>query len=469
MGITKKSIVLFVVFSFVICASIAEVYADTHKAASCSYFDVSSAISSASAGDTVIVPSGSCTWSSTLKITKGINLIGSGIGNTVIKRASSCIIVYVPSDYDLNQTFRLSGFSFNGASGAILQLGEEMYPTAKPAQTNVRVDNNRFYSSTSCDMNDIAIEHFGNIFGVVDNNTIDDYAYPMRNQNPSAYGVLWDAAIDIGLPGYPLGIPGSIYNLYFEDNTINLSLSGGEAAITNSQFEGRYAYRYNTINFPASGQSWPLFDVHPYNDSSMHAPFITENYGNRLVTNGSSIGYVNIRGAINFWHHNSVTTSVDWSTSGSTATCPAAKYRPYEPITDTYFFQNRIGYTGSLLGAAFDGGGAYSCNGHTNPTEGTDFFDDVDSSPGVTCGTLANLPENCSVGQGYWATDQSCTDLTGMVGVNPQTPISGTLYKCTKTNTWTVFYTPYTYPHLLRTGTVDTVPPAPPTNPHVIY
>jgi len=36
-----------------------------------------------------------------------------------------------------------------------------------------------------------------------------------------------------------------------------------------------------------------------------------------------------------------------------------------------------------------------------------------------------------------------------MVGKNPTTPISGTLYKCTATNTWTAYYTPYAYPHPL--------------------
>ena len=30
--------------------------------------------------------------------------------------------------------------------------------------------------------------------------------------------------------------------------------------------------------------------------------------------------------------------------------------------------------------------------------------------------------------------------------------IAGTLYKCTSTNKWEPYYTPYTYPHPLRVG-----------------
>lgn len=73
-----------------------------------------------------------------------------------------------------------------------------------------------------------------------------------------------------------------------------------------------------------------------------------------------------------------------------------------------------------------------------------------DGSTGVGCGTLAARPATCTTGVGYWATSQSCSDLTGLVGTSPTTPISGTLYKCTSTNTWTAYYTPYTYPHPLR-------------------
>jgi hypothetical protein len=64
---------------------------------------------------------------------------------------------------------------------------------------------------------------------------------------------------------------------------------------------------------------------------------------------------------------------------------------------------------------------------------------------GVDSGLLSARPATCVVNVAYWATDTS------------------TLYRCTATNTWTLYYKPYAYPHLLRQGT-DSLAPAPPTN-----
>jgi hypothetical protein len=79
---------------------------------------------------------------------------------------------------------------------------------------------------------------------------------------------------------------------------------------------------------------------------------------------------------------------------------------------------------------------------------------------GTGYGTLANRPTTCTAGSsgapgvGYWATDQGHWNQSGSGG-------QGQLYVCTATNSWTLYFTPYTYPHPL-TGTVAA--PAPPTN-----
>lgn len=78
-----------------------------------------------------------------------------------------------------------------------------------------------------------------------------------------------------------------------------------------------------------------------------------------------------------------------------------------------------------------------------------------DGTVGVGAGTLASRPATCTTGVGYWATNQSLTDLTGLIGQNPATPLAGTLSECTSTDTYTDIYTPYIYPHPLRGGGTD--------------
>jgi hypothetical protein len=90
---------------------------------------------------------------------------------------------------------------------------------------------------------------------------------------------------------------------------------------------------------------------------------------------------------------------------------------------------------------------AVSGSAQTSPTS------PFDGTTGMGFGTLANRPVTCTTGAetgggvGYFATDQG-----------PQ----GTLYRCSATNTWTIQYQPYTYPHPLVTSDPTSV--AAPTN-----
>jgi len=72
-------------------------------------------------------------------------------------------------------------------------------------------------------------------------------------------------------------------------------------------------------------------------------------------------------------------------------------------------------------------------------------------SSGTGWGTLANRPTTCTPGVAYFATDQGSwnTSTSNPCGVQ-QNGASGVLYKCTAPNTWTLYYTPYTYPHPLQ-------------------
>jgi hypothetical protein len=74
---------------------------------------------------------------------------------------------------------------------------------------------------------------------------------------------------------------------------------------------------------------------------------------------------------------------------------------------------------------------------------------------GVGVGTLAQRPANCTLNVAYWATDQGEWN-----SANGSTA-DGQLYRCTSTNTWTLYYRPYTYPHPLAQGQTPSPPPAP--------
>ena len=79
--------------------------------------------------------------------------------------------------------------------------------------------------------------------------------------------------------------------------------------------------------------------------------------------------------------------------------------------------------------------------------ENREFYNQATSfngTSGMGRGTLASRPATCSPRTAYFATDTS------------------TLYQCSSANTWTSYYTPYTYPHPLR-GAAPAVT-APPTN-----
>ncbi len=79
------------------------------------------------------------------------------------------------------------------------------------------------------------------------------------------------------------------------------------------------------------------------------------------------------------------------------------------------------------------------------------------STGGVGSGTLAARPSTCTTGVAYWATDQGSWNQSGSGG-------QGELFKCTATNTWTLFYTPYTYPHPLTGSASAAAGPAAPVS-----
>ena len=139
---------------------------------------------------------------------------------------------------------------------------------------------------------------------------------------------------------------------------------------------------------------------------------------------------------------NSVTNSIAWPHQALSPVylwlnnyTPSSGYSPVPPLlvsAATQYTQNVDYYldSGTFNGTTGIGSGAVL---PTNPSAYT-------NAPNCTAGPGGNTP-----GVGYWDTS------------------SNTLYVCTATNTWTAYYTPYTYPHpLTQSSTGATV--APPTS-----
>lgn len=494
--------ILFVVF-IVYHIFLSHVYAATIQVPGCSLAQVQAVVNSASRGDTVVIPAGACSWSSNLTINKSIILQGAGASTSCPESGKTCITStitpYIPSGYsvppdwysqnflifynssspssDAKFTFRVTGMTLNSNDkSGLIWIDHVGYTTPLP----VRIDHNVFYVhyNTLATYYEL-LSSTGPIYGVMDNNiTYGSLDFNLQGKNRYS----WMNRT------YPAG---SSDPFYVEDNTFNITSSGsnpGSAGLSTGSGMGS-VFRYNTFNKTIDRTGLLGINCHGNGGNYLAGAMLCEYYGNLINDSRSNgLAMADIRGGQNIIFNNRYNSSnvsgevrefetyYDGSGADTTmtlaTTCPSSFEWLYggtkscgldpakqpQHVWRSYIWNNRLGSAGT--GLIPIGNREVSKSPEKQLVENRQYFLHNTGCSGSSCtsgvGCGPTLPTSCTVGTGYWLTSQSCSQVpSGSIGKNPSQPISGTLYRCSSMNTWTAYYTPYTYPHPLRSGSED--------------
>jgi len=294
----RKLFVLLAVCIFTLFAFVAGSDAAIIKALSTSYSAVSDAVSVASSGDTVIVPAGVVTWSSALKITKGITLQGAGIDSTAITSgvsgSSKAPIMYVPSAPAKDETFIMIGFTINGSSrkSACLIINN----TSDTPINNVFVHHCKFLDGI------INFKVVGPVYGVASNNSFygtGDHTEVLGHDQRS-----WD---------FQTAEFGTEKAFFFEDNDFY-----GNGMMFQNSNGAQFTFRYNTVHDRDYIQ---IFDMHGNNHNPVmpgytkaRACLNAEVYENTIaLTRGGSVKVFLLRGGSLLMYNNTFTHTVQSS------------------------------------------------------------------------------------------------------------------------------------------------------------
>lgn len=459
----------------------------TWTAASAERDDVNDCVAAASPGDMIYVPAGTGTWSSTITVGKSVSIIGAGIGQTNVTAAGECFRL------NLAHTIRISGFSFTDctirgsmgvAEGATFRIDHNSFRSAsrKTNQIDGYCQTPQLHPTGLIDNNELH-NYRTVVFGTICMLAEGDNQHQLWAQEP------------------PVG--GGTGIVYVEDNTITSDVPGVSNWI-DGNYGARYVARFNSIT--NSGSAATYVEVHSVQGLGRAVQW-WEFYGNTQSGNTGFFGFAFLRGGSGFlWGNrvpsgtasfklNNVRSNTGCATQGTchmgpcdgTAdwdqntpdldghACRDQIGRSYDifqwspgdaynqPSTPAYFWDNIAGESTQYSPVLHDGGtGTSYVAAHLRRnrdwyTQDTSF----DGKTAVGVGLIAKRPSTCTPGVAYWATDRGDWN-------SRNSGPDGQLYRCTAPDTWTLHYTPYTYPHPLQGAGSGGSRPAPPTNLSVV-
>ena len=437
---------------------------------------VQNAIASASYGARIEVCAGSATWKaqpqgcrsdSMLCIKKGITLQGSIGGNTIIQLSGVApygAVCFEPDATSIaNDTlFQFAGFIVDAGGRDYAEGMLDVRNGSASVITRVKINANVFRNGAATGH---AILINGPVYGVAYANAFVDIGTAIKVEGGSSRS--WN----LRHREY-----GSANSFFFEDNTISFTSPKVTDFGSTAGQGGSLVFRYNTVDAANNTAGNELFDLHGLQsmsssslscnaqcDGSPGGCFAQTTRGQRCASEWSQIkselygnSWANLgnkAGGYGYWliHRGSWLLMFNNRATGTYTggSEPQPKYRQYacdesqnpatpaysQHIQNTYVYNNFYnGVNKPLVPISMDAkyGADYCSTGVGTYTikEGVDYFNlsnDFTGASGVGCGTLLRRPSACTVGAGYWATNQVCDDVSGTVGARPNTPISGTL------------------------------------------
>lgn len=470
-----------------------QAWADTHTVTGCTQANVVAAITDASAGDTVAVGAGNCSWSAVSISGKALTLQGAGQGVTNITLTANSALSISPTTTNF---VTVRDFTFiDGSSG-----NEPQFTISGPVMSEYIGFRVTATTHTGCYPHCIGVT---GVYGLIDHNSFT------ANGTTQIIEVVGDGDTENGSLAWKLPLAfGTGKFVFIEDNTFTASDAYCDGSIDG--FNGaRAVMRYNTFNscYPGthgidtgSHRSFAHLEIYGNTYNNTHndvnkrmgtlrggtALYFNNILGSGTVNNGLTLQYwrmssyqngtwgrcngTNLKMGSDFASASSggtymfLSTNRDsYCTSGATCTAyfDGSTANPGYPCRDQpgrgpggqllqpiYLWNNSSG----LSEAGTYCGGVTDCDMDTGIQQNRDYYNYVSSgfngTVGVGRGTKATMTAitTCTAGVGYWVTNEGYWN-----NKTPGTP-SGVLYTCRAGNVWTPYYVPYTYPHPFQSG-----------------